>query len=164
MKTQYLVTGGGGFIGSNILRRLLSNGQNVRVLDDFSTGRRENLAGIENDVELIEGDIRDNRPAEKGVEGRSIRSTSCRDSFGGALRRGSAHDEQRERVRHAENIDRGSRRGRRARRVLLVLVGLWRHADSAEAGEHEPDAAIALRSVQADGRILTAACSATFTA
>ena len=64
MKTQYLVTGGGGFIGSNIVRRLLLNGQGVRVLDDFSTGRRENLAGIENDVERVEGDIRDN-PALK---------------------------------------------------------------------------------------------------
>ena len=69
MKTQYLVTGGGGFIGSNIVRRLLSNGQNIRVLDDFSTGRRENLAGIENDVELIEGDIRDNVLRKKALKG-----------------------------------------------------------------------------------------------
>jgi nucleoside-diphosphate-sugar epimerase len=69
MKAQYLVTGGGGFIGSNIVRRLLSNGQRVRVLDDFSTGRRENLAGIENDVELVEGDIRDNPTLKKVLKG-----------------------------------------------------------------------------------------------
>jgi nucleoside-diphosphate-sugar epimerase len=69
MKAQYLVTGGGGFIGSNIVRRLLSNGQCVRVLDDFSTGRRENLAGIENDVERVEGDIRDNPTLKKALKG-----------------------------------------------------------------------------------------------
>jgi nucleoside-diphosphate-sugar epimerase len=69
MKAQYLVTGGGGFIGSNIVRHLLSNGRNVRVLDDFSTGRRENLAGIEKDVELVEGDIRDNPTLKKALSG-----------------------------------------------------------------------------------------------
>ena len=69
MKTQYLVTGGAGFIGSNIVRRLLANGQNVRVLDDFSTGRRQNLAGIENDVELMEGDIRDRVLLKKALKG-----------------------------------------------------------------------------------------------
>jgi nucleoside-diphosphate-sugar epimerase len=69
MKAQYLVTGGGGFIGSNVVRHLLSNGQGVRVLDDFSTGRRENLAGIEKDVELVEGDVRDNPTLKKALKG-----------------------------------------------------------------------------------------------
>jgi UDP-glucose 4-epimerase len=50
-----LVTGGGGFIGSNIARALLERGDDVRVIDDFSTGRRENLAGI--DPEVVEGSI-----------------------------------------------------------------------------------------------------------
>jgi len=69
MKTLHLVTGGGGFIGSNIVRRLLSSGQGVRVLDDFSTGRRENLAGVEDDVELIVGDIRDSTLLKKALKG-----------------------------------------------------------------------------------------------
>ena len=56
---RYLVTGGGGFIGSNLVRALLGRGEDVRVLDDFSTGRRENLADVAGDVELIEGSIRD---------------------------------------------------------------------------------------------------------
>ncbi len=69
MKAQYLVTGGGGFIGSNIVRRLLSNGKNVRILDDFSTGRRENLVGIEKDVDVIEGDVRDESTLKKSLKG-----------------------------------------------------------------------------------------------
>ena len=53
-----LVTGGGGFIGSNVVRALLAKGDDVRVLDNFSTGSRANLAGLENDVQLVEGDLR----------------------------------------------------------------------------------------------------------
>jgi UDP-glucose 4-epimerase len=53
-----LVTGGGGFIGSNVVRALLERGDDVRVLDNFSTGSRANLAGLESDVELVEGDLR----------------------------------------------------------------------------------------------------------
>lgn len=55
----WLVTGGGGFIGSNLVRAVLARGRKVRVLDDFSTGFRENLQEVIRDVELIEGDIRD---------------------------------------------------------------------------------------------------------
>ena len=54
---KYLVTGGAGFIGSHIARALLQQGADVRILDNFSSGRRENLAGL--DVDLIEGDLRD---------------------------------------------------------------------------------------------------------
>jgi UDP-glucose 4-epimerase len=52
-----LVTGGAGFIGSHIVQTLLERGDKVRVLDNFSTGKRENLAGL--DVEIVEGDLRD---------------------------------------------------------------------------------------------------------
>ncbi len=55
----YLVTGGGGFIGSHISEALLRRGDTVRVLDNFLTGRRENLAHLAGSIELIEGDIRD---------------------------------------------------------------------------------------------------------
>jgi UDP-glucose 4-epimerase len=51
---RYLVTGGGGFIGSNIAERLLQEGHEVRVLDSFATGRRSNLL---DGVELVEGDV-----------------------------------------------------------------------------------------------------------
>lgn len=56
---KYLVTGGAGFIGSNVVRKLLELGHEVRVLDNFLTGKRENLTDISNDITLIEGDIRD---------------------------------------------------------------------------------------------------------
>ncbi len=53
---RVLVTGGAGFIGSNLVRGLVERGDEVRVLDNFSTGSRENLAGL--DVEVVEGELR----------------------------------------------------------------------------------------------------------
>ncbi|MFH1706865.1 MAG: SDR family oxidoreductase [Planctomycetota bacterium] len=59
MEGLYLVTGGGGFIGANTVAGLLERGAAVRVLDNFATGRRANLAGLEGPrLEIIEGDIR----------------------------------------------------------------------------------------------------------
>ncbi len=56
---MYLVTGGAGFIGSNIARELVARGEKVRVLDDFSTGKKEHLDGLEADVQVIEGSLTD---------------------------------------------------------------------------------------------------------
>src|ERR671928_378707 len=53
---KVLVTGGGGFIGSNLVRALLDRGDDVKVLDNFATGNRANLAGL--DVETVEGELR----------------------------------------------------------------------------------------------------------
>lgn len=69
---KYLVTGGAGFIGSNIVEELLKRGESVRVLDNFSTGKRENLKGFEKDVELIEGDIRSYHIVKQAVEGMDV--------------------------------------------------------------------------------------------
>ena len=54
-----LVTGGAGFVGSHLVDRLLAEGASVRVLDDFSTGRRANLEQAATAAEVIEGDVRD---------------------------------------------------------------------------------------------------------
>ncbi len=66
---KFLVTGGAGFIGSNIVEELLKRGENVRVLDNFSTGKRENLKDFINKIEFIEGDIRDENSLDKALEG-----------------------------------------------------------------------------------------------
>ena len=66
---KFLVTGGAGFIGSNIAEELLKRGNSVRVLDNFSTGRRENIKEILNDIELIEGDICNYDAVVKSVKG-----------------------------------------------------------------------------------------------
>src|SRR5260221_10204906 len=67
-----LVTGGGGFVGSHLVRALVHRGETVRVLDNGLTGGRERIADVLADVEWIEGDIRDAdtlRRACRGVEG-----------------------------------------------------------------------------------------------
>lgn len=66
---KFLITGGAGFIGSNLSAALVANGDQVRVLDNFSSGNRRNLAGIEDRIELIEGDIRDYWTVLQAVDG-----------------------------------------------------------------------------------------------
>lgn len=71
---QYLVTGGAGFIGSHIVRALLEQGASVRVFDNFSSGKRENLKGLENlknggRLEVREGDVRDVPKVAEAVRG-----------------------------------------------------------------------------------------------
>lgn len=67
--SNYLVTGGAGFIGSTLVRRLLANGERVRVVDNFSTGSRANLAGMEGAIELLREDLRDAGVAARAVQG-----------------------------------------------------------------------------------------------
>jgi UDP-glucose 4-epimerase len=65
-----LVTGGGGFIGSNLVRALLERGDDVRVLDNFSTGNRANLEGL--DVEVVEGELRSYERVHNAVRGTEV--------------------------------------------------------------------------------------------
>jgi len=67
--TSYLVTGGAGFIGSHIATALVGRGDRVRVLDNLSTGSRQNLAHLADRVELIEGDLLDREAVERAVAG-----------------------------------------------------------------------------------------------
>jgi nucleoside-diphosphate-sugar epimerase len=66
---KYLVTGGAGFIGCNLARYILDKGHDVVVLDNFETGKRENLTEIDDKIELIEGDVRDRATVDRAVDG-----------------------------------------------------------------------------------------------
>jgi UDP-N-acetylglucosamine/UDP-N-acetyl-alpha-D-glucosaminouronate 4-epimerase len=68
---RVLVTGGGGFVGSNLVRALLERGDEVRVLDNYSTGNRANLADLVGEIEVVEGELRSYErvhAATRGVE------------------------------------------------------------------------------------------------
>lgn len=65
----YLVTGGAGFIGSNIVDELVRRRENVKVLDDLSSGNKNNLDGVAGKIEFIEGDIRDFALLKKALKG-----------------------------------------------------------------------------------------------
>jgi nucleoside-diphosphate-sugar epimerase len=65
----YLVTGGAGFIGSHIVEELVRRGEKVRVLDNFITGKRENIAAFRDLIELIEGDIRNLKTCRQALGG-----------------------------------------------------------------------------------------------
>ena len=66
---KFLITGGAGFIGSNIARRVVQEGGEVVILDDFSTGYESNLEDIKSDVTIIEGDICNKETVRKATEG-----------------------------------------------------------------------------------------------
>ncbi len=64
-----LVTGGAGFIGSHIAAALMADGARVRVLDDLSTGHRENLEEIGGDLDFVEGSVADEKLLQKALDG-----------------------------------------------------------------------------------------------
>ncbi|MDD5633857.1 MAG: SDR family oxidoreductase [Candidatus Omnitrophica bacterium] len=66
---KYLVTGGAGFIGSNIVEEIVKRGKTVRVLDNLSTGKEENLAPFKGKIEFQKGDIRKEKDVEKALKG-----------------------------------------------------------------------------------------------
>ncbi|MBI3770106.1 MAG: SDR family oxidoreductase [Deltaproteobacteria bacterium] len=66
---MYLVTGGAGFIGSNVAETLVRRGEKVRIFDDFSNGKWENLKTFAGDVEVIEGNLRDLDAVRRAVDG-----------------------------------------------------------------------------------------------
>ncbi|MEE9271522.1 MAG: SDR family oxidoreductase [Candidatus Krumholzibacteria bacterium] len=67
--STYLVTGGAGFIGSHLAETLVADGHEVRVLDNLSTGKRENMQAFQTGITYIEGDIRDVDTVERAVDG-----------------------------------------------------------------------------------------------
>ena len=72
MSDMCLVTGGAGFIGSHLVESLVEHGRRVRVLDDFSTGLRANLAHLDPAPEIVEGDVADAATVERAVQGAGV--------------------------------------------------------------------------------------------
>jgi UDP-glucose 4-epimerase len=69
---KVLVTGGAGFIGSNLVRALLGRGDSVRILDNFSTGNRANLRGLDSSIEVVEGELRSYERVHNAVRGTEV--------------------------------------------------------------------------------------------
>ena len=69
MRDRYLVTGGAGFIGSHIVRRLVGEGESVRVVDNLSTGQLARLQDVRESIEFVEGDLADERVSDEVVGG-----------------------------------------------------------------------------------------------
>lgn len=67
--SRIVITGGAGFIGSNLAHALVQRGDDVVVLDNFSSGRRKNLEGLEGRIEIVEGDIRDTTTIARAFAG-----------------------------------------------------------------------------------------------
>jgi UDP-glucose 4-epimerase len=66
---MYLITGGAGFIGSNLAEALVRDGERVRIFDDFSSGSLENLAAVRERIEIVEGDLRDYEAVRRAMQG-----------------------------------------------------------------------------------------------
>lgn len=67
--SKYLITGGAGFIGSNIAKELVRLGEGVVILDNFATGKKENIADVKDKIKLVEGDLRDIEAVKKACGG-----------------------------------------------------------------------------------------------
>ena len=110
--TTFLVTGGAGFIGSSIAEALLAKGEHVRILDDFSTGRRSNVEALKGKLEVIEGTIVDEATVKRAMQGVEVVFHEAAIPSRGALGREPAGVDARERPGHD-----GRARRRAARRA-----------------------------------------------
>src|ERR1044071_5110190 len=66
--SRWLVTGGAGFIGSHLAEALVKKGESVRILDNFFSGRQQNIAPFKNKVQVIRGDIREPRDLRRALK------------------------------------------------------------------------------------------------
>ena len=152
---HYLVTGGAGFIGSHLAEELVRRGHRVRVADSLVTGRRSNLDHLP-EVEFLEGDLADLAFANHAVNGVDVVLAPGGAAIGPAIGQGSGHLESRERRRHSQRAGGGARRGRKARRLCRLLVGLRQYADAAEARGDAEQPALSVRAAESRGGAVSA--------
>lgn len=69
MAVEFLITGGAGFIGSNLAEALVNRGRSVRILDDLSTGKAENIAAFASKIEVVKGDLRVQKTVKQAMQG-----------------------------------------------------------------------------------------------
>ena len=123
-----LVTGGAGFIGSNLVLALLDRGDRVRVLDNFATGSRDNLDGIEPDradrLDVVEGDIRDQAACREACRGVEVVYHQAALGSVPPLDRGPVDDRRRQHSRHGQHLL-GWPRGRRSPDRLCVVLSVY---------------------------------------
>ena len=141
----YLVTGGAGFIGSSIARALIARGDGVRILDNFSTGKHENIADIVDRVELLEGDIRDDRDAGAGDRRRRGGVPRGGDRVGARVDGGAAGEPRRQRDRNDARPRGRAPRRRAPGRLRRVVGGLRRRARPAQGRDDAAGADLAVR-------------------
>ena len=122
------VTGGAGFIGSNLVDRLAAGGVEVVIVDDFRTGRREFLADALRlpSVDLVEGDVLDRAALEAGVRGLRLGVSPPGQRRRAPRARASAPRSRAEHDCHLERARGDARERCEADRVLLDGLGLWR--------------------------------------
>ena len=139
----YLVTGGAGFIGSHVCEALVSRGEQVRVVDDLTTGRRENLAHLDG-VALIIGDLTDPEVADRAAAGVDyVVHLAAIPSVPGSIKDplGSNH----------ANVTGTPPSRSKTCGLRQLVVGLRRYRPSAEARRHAARPAVSLRPAEAHG-------------
>ncbi len=109
---RYVVTGGAGFIGSHLVEHLVGGGHHVTVLDDFSSGKRANIAKWLDRIALVEGSITDPATCARAIDGADFVLHEAAVPVGAEVGERSGHVARGERHGHAERAHRVARRAK----------------------------------------------------
>ena len=139
---KYLVTGGAGFIGAHLVRRLVAERKTVRVVDNLSTGKVSRLADLMTAIEFIEGDLADKRVSQEVVKEIDLFCTRRR-CLGTAISSGPRRDESSKHYCYPESFGKLAKCGIAAARLRCLIVCLRRHRGSSQTRGHAGESALA---------------------